>query len=188
MGSPINTGGLVVITPQATESALNFISGSGISVSTVNNPATGTINITIGQATGQAAQASLSAVQSIPNSTNTVLLFNSVALDPGSMYNAATGQFTIPVTGLYLAWGQLVMGTSGSGLRGYSAWVNGVNNFPKTGGSLLSTGTLTNTQIWAICVPMLLAAGDLVTFVAFQSSGGAINAGASSNGSVVRVL
>lgn len=134
-----------------------------------------------GSSTGQRAFATASSTQSLANSTNQKLSFDTNVFDTNSFHSTSVNptRFTVPagLGGVYMAWGELVIGTSASGLRAIGAWVNG-SQVSNSTGPLLSTGTLSNTQIFSFSTVLVLSDGDYMECNAFQGSGGAINAAA----------
>lgn len=126
------------------------------------------------------AIAQLSANQSVANNTVVPIVFDQVGYDIGGFYNKTTGIFTVPTgfAGVYQVWGELTMTSAGGGIRSVSVDVNGVNGFPNIA-QFLFTVNNASTGVWPFQGVLVLADGDQVSFAAFQTSGGTINAAAS---------
>lgn len=96
---------------------------------------------------------------------NANLLFDQVDYNIGSMYNPATGLFTVPSTGYYLITGQVH--ASGTGTPVLSILINGI---PET---FVYVDATINDNILTLTKVMLLTAGDTVQFqVALVNPGG----------------
>lgn len=123
--------------------------------------------------------------QSVNDSTDTIITFPSGSvtevLDTDSFHDTGsnTGRITIPTggDGWYDIGFDLAFAASATGQRTVSIELNGATAGAGTyifSRSIAGFATVSNRV--AGSVPYLLAAGDYVTLVAWQSSGGALNA------------
>ena len=112
------------------------------------------------------------AIQSIPNGTNTVLTFGTADYNNAGVFNAATPtRLTAPVSGTYLIIAYVWWGANATGLRELWTNVNGSTDLewsiqPPPTGVGLEQGVTTTFH---------LNAGDYVQAYVYQDSGGALN-------------
>ena len=116
---------------------------------------------------------SLNAAQSIPNNTQTEVVFQNED-DPGNFYNPATGRFTAPTTGLYRLEGKIWLPANGTGSRHVSVRRNG--DTTKRLDEYRHAAWAGDWNILPFNALMRLTAGDYVSVWVFQDSGGALNA------------
>ena len=139
----------------------------------------------------KAAHAYLSAVQSIANNTQTALSFAAEAFDNNAIHDNATNptRLTCQTAGQYLAIGQVSFATKAGGSAELTIRKNGSTDVAKvrerqdddTG--MLSSGDSTEISVMNVSSPVIdLIVGDYIELMAFQDSGGAINA---SNGQAI---
>lgn len=124
-----------------------------------------------------AMSAAKSTAQSIPTGVQTVVTgFTNIDSDVAGGFNSSTGVYTIQVSGQYDLYGSLGWAnTSAVGARYAILRVNGV---------VVATGQVSgaNTEVTVSAKKtMQLKAGDQVTLVALQHSGGAMNTHADAN-------
>lgn len=115
-----------------------------------------------------------SAAISIPHDTATTLTFNSEQYDTTSLHSTAsnTGRLTAPVAGKYLITAHVVFaGVAAAGLRYVSLVLNSTTNLATQQVNQDST----NPSFLSVASVYPLAAGDYVTTVVLQTSGGALN-------------
>lgn len=114
--------------------------------------------------------------QSISNSTETVLTNWAEQLDTANAFNAATGIFTAPRGGVYMASGTVSYAAAVWNTTGASGIIrkNGTNVadcFLRTSNATVSNNLQTPTVVWT----GRLVVGDTLAFATFQFSGGAVN-------------
>lgn len=172
----ITAGTGISVTPGAPNIAIantgvtSAVAGNNISVS----GATGAVTI----ATNVGAARSLahnSANQSILNTTNTALTFDTNDYDLGSVHSTSvnTSRFTMPTTGFYLISGQALWNNSAAGnFRVLQIKKNGTTLITQ---SYACAPTAGNNPTCFVSVPLSLAASDYVEFVVQQDSGGALS-------------
>ena len=109
----------------------------------------------------------LSANQGVNNTTANVI-FNTVLFDSNSNYNATTGTYTVPVTGVYMI---NVTVTALTATMPSTQKVNiAVNGTSVTGASVSQILSTNNDQLpMTTCVLLSLTAGQLVT-VSFNTA------------------
>ncbi len=116
--------------------------------------------------------------QSLNDITETTLNLNSETLDVGAMHDNAVNnsRITIPTggTGLYLIFGSTSWAGNAAGRRILYIYKNGATYLAADERVPYATGNMHN---YAIAIAALNA-GDYVELRAYQSSGGALNAGA----------
>jgi|TARA_R110002020_G_scaffold91269_1_gene221831 hypothetical protein len=150
----------------------------GASGDTITIPAGATI-ANSGTATGfggdntPAFAATLSGTQSVSNGTQTTIVFNSEAYDTDSAYDVSNGRFTVPSGegGKYLFTASLRFDQATSNRNGLDIMINGSSSsqsvaFEGTGAQYLTIGG---------SVSMNLSAGDYVSCLYYQTSGGSIS-------------
>lgn len=118
------------------------------------------------------------AVQSLPNAADTVLTFNTERYDVGALHDPAINptRLTVPIggDGLYLVQATYVIAAASGDIRSFLR-KNGATELEGTGQrGILNAGFQTT---WPMSTLVVLAAGDYVEAIAYQSSGGALNAG-----------
>lgn len=132
-----------------------------------------------GSSGAYSAYANNSAAQSVNNNTNTVLSWNSEFYDTESMHSTSsnTSRITVPVSGIYLAMGQVAFAANATGQRlariisdGAVTW--GASSVPANSGSYV-----TYVQVQAL---LNLSASSYIELQVYQDSGGALNANSDS--------
>jgi hypothetical protein len=118
------------------------------------------------------------AVQSLNNATDTPLIFNAESYDVGTLHDVAvnSSRLTVPTggDGLYLIKATYVIAAASGDVRSFLR-KNGTTELEGTAQrGILNAGFQT---IWPMLTVVALAAGDYVEAIAYQSSGGALNAG-----------
>ncbi len=113
------------------------------------------------------------ALQSVPTGAVTPVIYTNVVFDDGSNYNAGTGPYTAPVSGVYnfsfnVGYGPFAVAAE----TDLILTVNGTPVASNTGTSS-TTGAFAN----AFAVDVKLAAGDQVTVNALQESGSTVTLG-----------
>lgn len=111
-----------------------------------------------------------SSVQSIPNSAPTRVSFDAELYDDNANFNVATGQYTVPTSGLYIVDATIAMSTSGSGIT-YCAVFNGASEVKRGNQYSLNVPTPSPT----VAGQLKCTAGDVLSVIVFQNSGGALN-------------
>lgn len=116
--------------------------------------------------------------QSINDSTNTALTFNTEDFDVGAMHDTGsnTSRLTIPASagGLYWVNANTTFASNATGYRHLFIRKNGTTNV-LTGA--LNLGNATTVTMINCSGILVLSAGDYLEIMAFQSSGGALNVG-----------
>ena len=110
-----------------------------------------------------------STTQSIPLTTQTDVIFDSVLFDNTASYNASTGEVTVKESGLYKVNAQL----SWSAFAGYTYTYIIKNGTVAAGGE--SVNDSSNGTTGATSILLNLKAGDVLKVQAYQASGGAQN-------------
>ncbi len=133
---------------------------------------------TLSSATQPRAVAFNSAVQSVADSTLTVLTLDSEDVDVGGMHStsANTSRLTVPAgaAGFYYVFGQSSFAANATGVRGLELFKNGATALAFS--QQISTGAgpiAAFSVLWAGA----LIATDYVELRAYQNSGGALNIG-----------
>lgn len=123
-----------------------------------------------------------SAVQSVPNATDTTVLWTVNLFDNSAIHSTSvnTGRFTAPVGGLFVAMASIGWAADVDGMR-HIRWTT---NSGGSGGALgidsrmaVTGGHLTYQQATA---RLFLSAGDYVELVSYQSAGNALDIATSS--------
>lgn len=121
-----------------------------------------------------------SAVQSIPNNTETPLLFNSKRYDTDSMHSTSvnTSRITLNTAGLYVVSGNIQWAANATGPRQIGIRLNGgtylaIELDPSAGASIVHQQNVTTVYKFA--------ATNYVELVAYQASGAALNSNAAGN-------
>lgn len=121
------------------------------------------------------AEAYLSANQSIPNNTVTVVAFDTVLADPnGNFTTGSSAHYTCPVPGRYLVL---------AGLNWASAAANAIGLAFKNGAEVQRTAQASGATMLVSPYSGIIRANasDTLDIRAFQASGGAVNVGAGSS-------
>lgn len=117
-----------------------------------------------------------SSAQSISNSTQTDLTFDTETFDTDAYHSTSsnTTRITIPSGkgGYFLVTARVAYASNSTGSRGLWLLKNGATYLGTSFGQPASTGDLTTIQINQI---VNLAVGDYITMNAYQSSGGSLN-------------
>lgn len=114
----------------------------------------------------------VAASQSIPDATNTVIVFDTANFDTHAAYSTSTGRFTAPVAGIYKVHAAARFATNGTGERLIYLRVNGSASVTELEQDL-ANGSFPIRINGAMDVK--LNAGDYVEILAYQNSGGALN-------------
>lgn len=117
-----------------------------------------------------------SVAQAVPNGVPTALTFDTNRYDPFSMHSVT--RITIPRSGNYVVGGCIEFAAAAGGYRRISVRANGVTEVVAQ--STLSLGAGADTVINTECIYQFTS-GDYLELVAFQNSGGPINANAAPN-------
>ena len=124
-------------------------------------------------------KASRLTTQSINNNTDTFVTWTTQDIDTDDMFAPTSDTITINTTGVYLCQAQVVFAQNGTGNR----FVHIVKNDDATPSYLLNIatgflpGNATNSLVVGCSTIAALTATDTLKVIAFQSSGGALNAG-----------
>jgi hypothetical protein len=124
-------------------------------------------------------KASRITTQSIATGTDTFVTWPVEDFDTDGMYAPTSDTITIQTAGIYLCQAQLVFATNATGNR----FIHIVKNDDATPSFTLNiatgfiAGNATNNVILSCSCVASLAASDTLKVIAFQSSGGALNAG-----------
>lgn len=110
--------------------------------------------------------------QSIPDSTVTTIVYGSTESSSGVAVNLAAGTITVAKAGLYQIQGAVSYSANATGIRYANVMVNGTEQLAS--GIPGGTGGYPTAQVAGL---KRLAAGDVVTLTALQTSGGALNTG-----------
>lgn len=117
----------------------------------------------------------LASTQSIPDSTQTVVNFDThgtSSFDTGSYHGAGSGKFTVPATGLYVVTAAVQWDTGSAGAREVAFIVNGAAT-PRI--ALATSAAVGNNEAICTSAVLSLTAADTVQLQVYQSSGGALN-------------
>lgn len=117
-----------------------------------------------------------SAAQSIPNTTATVITFDSEVYDTDNFHSTVTntGRLTAPVAGKYMVTGAVLMTANATGARVLDLRINGAGVIDE---DALVPSAAQSTYL-RVSRPYLFAAADFVELLIIQTSGGALNTGA----------
>lgn len=151
-------------------------------LSTIHNPATGTIppatwgdhieTLTEFLKAPPSAKVKKSAAQAINNGASTTVSWNQEDWDTDAIHDNATNntRLTCKTAGKYGVWANIHWATSASGSRGLGVLINGITvhsfNYP-------AASTL-DPEVGAYC-EVQLAVNDYVEIQVYQNSGGALN-------------
>lgn len=160
--------------------AITLGGGAGLPPFTDSNWTIDQTSHALSSATQPRAVAYNSAVQSINDSTLTVLTFNSEDVDVGAMHStsANTSRLTVPTAGggFYLIVGAAGFANNATGTRALEIFKNGTTALQYGQVANAGAGSLVVINVvWA----GVLAATDYVELRAQQSSGGALDIGSS---------
>lgn len=162
-------------------SPVTFANGDIIDVTILGVPIVGwssnQLSSSVTSQTSVNARYSMTAPQSISNSTQTILNFSNLEKDStGSVSTGASWKFTAPISGEYRVSVIIEWAGNVTGQRNLALWKNGVqfkaldlNLTPPSSTAFMQQGTAT--------VSML--AGDYIDVRVFQASGGSLNVGSS---------
>jgi hypothetical protein len=119
----------------------------------------------------KAVATAAAATHSVADSTFDTLELAETA-DPDGIYTAATGQYVIPRAGIYTLSGVMqIPSAAGAGAhRLMTAFLNGTED-ARAAGVVTASGSMGVSLSYT----RLLAAGDVITFRAYQDSGAAMN-------------
>jgi hypothetical protein len=122
-----------------------------------------------------AARVKMTAVQSVPDLTQTVINWNAEDYDNASMHDNVTnnGRLTAPVAGVYAIKCHLAFAASATGFRDMRFRLNGTTEFAWTAVGPPSGGN----AVLALATDYSLAAGDYVEVRAYHNIGAANNVG-----------
>lgn len=111
--------------------------------------------------------------QSIPDNTNTALIFTTADYDQAEFWDAgAPTRFTISIPGVYNIQGSVSFAANGAGTRGISVRLN---NLTYLAWSLIPSTSTTVQFQFQISTNYQLVVGDYVEIVVWQNSTGALN-------------
>jgi hypothetical protein len=117
------------------------------------------------------------AAQSIPNATNTAVVFDSQVVDTVGMFTPPSASITIKRPGVYSIHWQPHFATSSAGsIRQGQIQVNGATVAAQT------TKPSANDVLLSVHAIIPLITGDVITGVEHQDTGGALNSGSSTYG------
>ena len=113
--------------------------------------------------------------QSINNTTETAILFDSEVEDTGTLHSTSTNtsRITVPIAGKYLVTGAITFAFHATGDRTAKLYKGGAN-FKFLGGCKSAASGSTGTGI-SFAQRVTLAANDYLEIFVYQSSGGALN-------------
>lgn len=117
------------------------------------------------------------ATQSIANTGETAVAFNTESYDTSTFHDTSTNnsRFTVPTTGYYTATGFVFFANVAGGARNAYFKINGSTY---TSGQATQLGDSTNgNYLEPILVDIALTAGDYIELIVAQNSAGAINIG-----------
>jgi hypothetical protein len=115
--------------------------------------------------------------QSVPNAAYTVLAFNSERIDTELMHDNSTNnsRITINTAGDYVASALVAFAAHAAGTRGIEIRLNGSTVLAAAQMEAVSEAS-TGTILSLVMPPYTFAENDYLQVLAFQSSGGALNA------------
>lgn len=124
-------------------------------------------------------RAARSTDQSIPNTTDTAISFDSVNTDPlGSWDSGSPTRLTAKLTGRYIATGQVAFAGNATGFRIAFIEKNGTSTLGRS--TQISVGGGNATWVNVTSMPFDMTGGtDYIRLMAWQNSGGALNANTS---------
>jgi hypothetical protein len=129
---------------------------------------------------GEVAQARVersagAGAQSIPSATSTRVVFDSILTNIGGIYSAAQpDRFTVPTAGFYLIGGTIQWAAGGVGERDVAIALD-VNSPLDTWIGTVSTPPASFTMAQTVTTARQLTASMIVSLVAWQDSGAALN-------------
>lgn len=132
-----------------------------------------------GSAAASYARVFRSTTQALATDTEVVISFDSESADTAAYHDTVTNpqRLTAPSTGVYRMLGQVTFASNATGIRAVDLRVNGTAYIANDGKNPLS-GLATRVQVDS--GPIALTAGDYVEIVAFQASGGSLDASSGS--------
>lgn len=162
-------------------SGLNVIEGSGIALTATDNSGNDRVDLTIGfSSTIPSARVYRSTNQSISDSTDTILLFDSERRDTASLHSTSSniGRLTAPVAGMYAITANVEFASNTSGRREMRLLLNGSTIIAQE----IRAGAISgiNSPIH-LSTLYYLAQNDYVEVQVWQNRGGNLNVLASAN-------
>lgn len=115
------------------------------------------------------AEVHLSTNQSIPNSTSTILNFDTIDGDPNGSFNTSTHLYTCPVAGRYLVTSSSASLATATGTAAANVFKNGSEFFRSSGQQVSAAFIVENFAAVVRC-----ASGDTLAAGVVQTTGGAI--------------
>lgn len=172
------TFGNATLNPLSKELGTNVISSNGQMAITAKLPIAGwSSNTTLSEDSGSrviAARIQRNTNQSIPNNTNTNIVFNNVIEDNTSSFNSGTGFWVCPESGYYNFVGQMIFASNTTGYReAYIYNVTDSTNYTFTRSTPLGGGVGTVFQTAGNGI--FVRKGVSITVQVFQNSGGALD-------------
>lgn len=150
------------VTPTHTE--LNYVDGVTSAIQTQLDAKLGNANWSFSTnrlVNGGNTQTSFSAIRTSQQNSGTTIIFNSAGHNYGSAYNTSTGEFTAPVTGVYLFCTVVAVVNNSA-----SASVCGISLYTNGGEAINSNhqdAPAFSTQTRTISCILALSANDVVT-------------------------
>mgnify|MGYP001567764926 CR=1 FL=1 len=136
------------------------------------------------------ARYSTGAGQSIPNATETTVVFGTKTKDTHGSFNASTGVFTAGTPGLYLITGRIAFVNGTTGAR--FGYVRGTGTLAPVYSGIIGTGALNpangSGHYCVISDTVNMNAGDTLYVNAYQSSGGAVALTASEQENYINIV
>jgi hypothetical protein len=148
------------------------VAGSVLTASFLNTNVRDNLNYLYGSASGTAPgfAARANAVTSIPNSTETTVVFQVADQNIDSMLATSTGVATLPRTGLWLLTAQIEFASNATGNRGlHLVTSSGLGPYSWVTAAVDNAGKISAGTV------LLLNSGTTVSAKAIQTSGGALN-------------
>jgi len=117
---------------------------------------------------------------SVPDNTSTAVTFNTERFDPFSMHStsASTSRITITRKGRYNIGGCVEFAADAAGYRGLGVRLNGTTTLVATNSISVGAGAAT---ILNVSADYEFALNDYIELMAFQNTGGALNANSAGN-------
>jgi hypothetical protein len=126
------------------------------------------------------AQATRTAVQSIANNTTSFVSFTTESFDTDGMFTATDTKITVQTAGVYLVTGFMTYASNGTGARISSIEKNAASAGAGTRlAQFFGNGIAGDDFGVALSAVANLAANDTLHLTCYQTSGGALNTGAS---------
>lgn len=164
-----------------TRRAINFIEGSGISLTIADNAGTEAVDVTITKAAPARVRATKSGATSITTGTLTVVPFDTESYDNDTIHDNVTNnsRLTATTAGIYSVEGSLVYAaTAGGTIRGAIIRKNGGTAY--SGNSAPGSGGAVRSDV-SVAAHVELSATDYVELLAYHDQGAGLNV-ESSNG------